>query len=145
MASESPSAGAAAGLDRTRTESLLDAHHCDWTIGDGDQGRCGCGLIVTSEDEWRRHAEQLVVAELWSPTAELVTSAAALEALPERSVIVVHPGRENAVFRRIVLGDPHLSAWCNFTGTFRFTPGLLPAVVVERGPASAAPAGEPVQ
>jgi len=121
-------------VDRTRTESIVDAHDCDWTIGDGEHGRCGCGLIVTSEDEWRHHAEQAVIAELWSPTAELITSAPALERLPERSVIVVHPGKENAVFRRIVLGDPSLSAWCNLTGTFRFTPGLLPAVALERGP-----------
>lgn len=78
--------------DRTRTESIVSAHDCDWMVGDGEQGRCGCGLIVTSEDEWRRQTEQLVVAELWSPTAELITSASALEGLPERSVIVVHPG-----------------------------------------------------
>lgn len=126
-------------VDRTRTEIIVDAHDCDWTIADGDQGRCACGLLVTTEDEWRRHAEQVVIRELWSPTAELVTAQAALEGLPERSVIAVHPGDENTVFRRIVLGDPNLSAWCNLTGTFRFTPGLLPALVLERGPRTSPP------
>jgi hypothetical protein len=91
-------------------------------------------VTVTTEDEWRRHTEQAVITELWSPTAEVITSADALEGLPEQSVIAVHPGTENTVFRRIVLGDPSLSAWCNLTGTFRLTPGLLPALVLERGP-----------
>jgi hypothetical protein len=67
-------------------------------------------------------------------TEQVITSAELLEGLPERSVIVVHPGTENTVFRRIVLGDPNLGAWSNLTGTFRFTPGLLPALVLERGP-----------
>lgn len=120
--------------DSTRTESIIEAHDCDWMTGDGNQGRCRCGLIVTTEDEWRRHAEQEVISELWSPTAEVITSADTLEGLPERSAIAVHPGTENTVFRRIVLGDPGLSAWCNLTGTFRFTPGLLPAIILERGP-----------
>lgn len=39
-----------------------------------------------------------------SATAETVTSPAQLAALPERS-IAAHPGTENTVFRRIVLGD----------------------------------------
>ena len=120
--------------DSTRTEAIVDAHNCDWIFGDGDQGRCRCGLIVATEDEWRRHTEHAVIGELWSPTAEVITSAGALEGLPERSVIAVRPGTENTVFRRIVVGDPRLSAWCNLTGTFRFTPGLLPAIVLERGP-----------
>lgn len=122
--------------DSTRTESIVDAHECNWMLGDGDQGQCRCGVIVTTEDEWRRHTEQAVIDELWSPNAQVITSADALEELPERSAIAARPGTENTVFRRIVLGDPTLSAWCNLTGTFRFTPGLLPALVLERGPAA---------
>ncbi|MFL0243253.1 hypothetical protein [Mycobacterium sp. SMC-17] len=120
----------------TRTETVVAAHSCAWSVDDGgapQQGQCGCGLRVQSEDEWRHHTERAVIDELGSPTAELVTSAAGLDELPDRSVIVVHPGGENAVFRRIDLGD--LGAWCNLSGTFRFTPaGLLPAVILERGP-----------
>lgn len=120
----------------TRTEAVVTAHGCAWSVDDGgapQQGQCGCGRRVQSEDEWRHHAERAVIDELGSPTAELVTSAAGLDELPDRSVIVVHPGGENTVFRRIDLGD--LGAWCNLSGTFRFTPaGLLPAVILERGP-----------
>lgn len=84
---------------------------------------------------------------MWCPAAQLVNSADELEELPERSVIVVHPGAEDTVFRRVVLGDatdPGPGAWCNLAGTFRFTPaGLLPALILERGPvAASAPAGE---
>lgn len=128
----------------TRTESIVDAHDCDWMVGDGDQGRCRCGLMVTTEDEWRRHTERAVIDQMWSPAAEVISSVAALEGLPERSVIAVRPATENAVFRRIALGDPGLNAWCNLTGTFRSTPGLLPAIVLERGP-EALPAENPAE
>lgn len=121
-------------VDRTRTEAIVDSHACHWTFLDGDHGRCDCGLVVATEDEWRLHVEQALLAELWSPRAELLTTPDGLNGLPERSAIAVRPGRENAVFRRVVLGDPELNFWCNLTGTSRFTPGLLPALVLERGP-----------
>ncbi len=123
----------------TRTETVVAAHGCAWPVDDGEapqQGQCGCGLRVESEEEWRHHTERAVIDELSSPTAELVTSPAALDELPDRSAIVVHPGGENTVFRRIDLGD--VGAWCNLSGTFRFTPaGLLPALILERGPVAA--------
>ena len=59
--------------DHTRTEAVVAAHECDWAC-DGDQGRCACGLIVASEDEWARYAEQAVASELWSPSREIVNS-----------------------------------------------------------------------
>lgn len=122
----------------TRTETVVAAHHCDWPVDDDigpQQNPCRCGLIVESEDEWLRHTERAVIDQLSSPNAELVTSAAALDELPDRSVILVHPGSENTVFRRIDLG---FGAWCNLMGTFRFTPaGLLPALILERGPVAA--------
>lgn len=128
----SPGAGASTDTDeRTLTESLVEEHQCTWV---GDRGRCRCGLTVTGEDEWRGHVEHVVVDNLWTPTAEFVTSETVLDQLPARSVIAVHPGRENAVFRRKVLGNPKLSAWHDFTGTFRPNPSLLPALVLERGP-----------
>lgn len=132
--------------DLTRTEALVDAaHSCTWGV-DGDRlGRCRCGQTMNTEDEWRRHAEAMVIDELWSPAAPLVTSVAALDDLPARTVIVVHPGAEDTIFRSVNLGDPGPAAWCNLTGTFRFTPaGLLPALILERGPERAgAPATPP--
>jgi hypothetical protein len=57
--------------------------------------------------------------------------------LPERSAVLVRPGTETIVCRRIVLGDPTMSAWCDLTGLFRSTAALLPALVLERGPDTA--------
>lgn len=121
--------------DLTRTEVLVEAHSCTWGVDGGQQGQCRCGQILHTEDEWRRHTEGIVIDDLWTPAAPLVTSAPALDDLPERTVIVVHPGAEDTVFRSINLGDTGPAAWCNLTGTFRFTPAaLLPALILERGP-----------
>lgn len=119
---------------RTRTEAILDAHDDSWTIGDDQQGCCDCGLTLTSEAHWQEHAQQVIINELRSPTAEILTTPDQLAALPERSVIVSRPGTENTVFRRIVLGDPTMNYWCDLTGTFRSAAALLPAILIERGP-----------
>lgn len=119
---------------RTRTETIIDAHNCAWLNDVDDQGLCKCGLVVTTEDEWARHTEHAVIHELWTPTAELITTEAELTGLPMRSTIVARPSRDNAVFRRLVFSDPHMHAWCNLTGTFWPTVRLLPALVLERGP-----------
>lgn len=121
-------------LDRTRTDTIVDAHDCSWLNAEPEQGLCACGLVVTTDDEWARHTEHLVIAELWTPTAELITTMVALEGLPMRSAIVARPGRDNMLFRRMVFTDSSLHAWCNLTGTFWPTARLLPALILERGP-----------
>ena len=123
---------------QTRTETVLAAHECDWCIdADWNRGHCACGLIVTSQDEWARHAGRAVVSKLWTPSAEQVGSIHDLIALPERSTVLARPGRNNIVCRRLVLGDPAMSAWSDLTGTIRPETTLLPAVVLERGPCGA--------
>ena len=120
---------------RTRTETVLAAHECDWTI-DWNRGHCACGLVVTSEEEWAQHAGRTLVSELWKPTAEQVSSIRDL-VLPERSTVIARPGKDGIVCRRMVLGDPTLSAWIDLTGTIHGEATLSPAVVLERGPAAA--------
>ena len=124
--------------DRTGTETVVAEHDCNWGIdADWNRGHCACGLIVTSEEEWARHAGRAVVSALWKPAAEQVGSIRGLAALPERSTVLARPGRDGVVCRRMVLGDPTLSAWIDLTGTIRGEATLLPAVVLERGPATA--------
>jgi hypothetical protein len=123
-------------VETTRVEAIIAAHACRWEGFDegGDEGRCACGVIVTTEEQWGAHTDEAVTAELWTPTAQVMSTASDLAALPMRSAILVRPGRENTVFRRLVLEDPKLQAWCNTVGQFRPLPGLIPALVLERDP-----------
>jgi hypothetical protein len=122
---------------QTRAETVLAAHECDWNIdAEANRGHCACGLTVANEDEWARHAGRAVVSKLWTPTAEQVGSIRGLAALPERSTVLARPGRDSIVCRRLVLGDLTMSAWCDLTGSIRLWATLLPAVVLDRGPAA---------
>lgn len=124
------------GVETTRTEAIFAAHHVRWCGFDevGDEGRCPCGAVVRTEEQELAHINQAVISELWTPAAQIVATADDLAALPPRSVVLVRPGHENAVFRRLDLDDPTLQAWSNAIGTFRLVPALLPALVLERGP-----------
>ncbi len=119
----------------SRTNAVLAVHNCDWASdSEWNLGHCGCGVTVRSEREWAEHADRVMAAELWTPTAEQVSSVRGLEALPNGSTILARPGAEGRVCRRLYFDDPALMTWSDLHGTIRAASTLLPAVVLERGP-----------
>ncbi len=120
-----------ADVQTSRTHDVLAAHECDWTRD--EQGLCGCGLVVDTEQQWARHADRALVSALWTPDCEAITSPRGLQQLPDGSTILALPGAHGRVHRRLVFDDPTLMVWSDLHGTIRAAHMLVPAVVLERG------------
>lgn len=122
---------------KTRTEQIRAAHQDSWDAD--DVGVCRCGLSVATEEHHAEHVGQVIVAELWSAAAPPIRTLAELDALPERSAIVVRPGGAGFVCSRMSLGGLAGAPWIDLNGHVHpQSEALLPAVVLERGPQAAA-------
>lgn len=113
-----------------RTAAILAAHHCRF---EDLPSSCGCGTAFAAAALWMDHVATLLAAELWHRNITVVHTVAELNALPETTVILARPGHDN----RVCILKPE-TKWFDITGArLRLESAMLPALVLERGPAPA--------